>query len=133
MPDPASIHVLMLNYEFPPFGGGTGRSCAALLGELPRQPGIRVDLITSGPVETLERWANLPNLAIHRLDVGKLSRDFWTTAALEAQAAAGPTAEPIHFTGHLEGPELDEQIMAADMLVLPSAREAAVRRTRGEA
>jgi len=131
MPDPWSIR--MLNYEFPPFGGGTGRSCAALLGELPRQPGIRVDLITSGPVGTVERWVDLPNRAIHRLDIGKHSRNFWTTAALEARAAASPAAERIHFTGHLEGPELDEQIVAADMLVMPSAHEAAAPRTRGEA
>lgn len=82
MPEPRAIRVLMLNYEFPPFGGGTGRSCAALLEELPRQPGITVDLITSGPVQCVQRRDDLPNLAIHRLDVGKRSPDYWTAAEL---------------------------------------------------
>lgn len=82
MTDPRSIRVLMLNYEFPPFGGGTGRSCAALLEELPRQPSITVDLVTSGPVETVERPADRPNLTIHRLDVAKRSHDYWTASEL---------------------------------------------------
>jgi L-malate glycosyltransferase len=82
MPEPRPIRVLMLNYEFPPFGGGTGRSCAALLDELPRQPGIAVDLVTSGPEETVERRADLPNLRVHRLAVGKRSPDYWTGSEL---------------------------------------------------
>jgi L-malate glycosyltransferase len=82
MPDPRPIRVLMLNYEFPPFGGGTGRSCAALLDELPRQPGIAVDLITSGPTRCVQQRDDLPDLRVHRLDVGKRSSDYWTAGEL---------------------------------------------------
>ena len=82
MPEPRPIRVLMLNYEFPPFGGGTGRSCAALLDELPRQPGIAVDLITSGPTRCVQQRDDLPDLRVHRLDVGKRSSDYWTAGEL---------------------------------------------------
>jgi L-malate glycosyltransferase len=82
MPEPRAIRVLMLNYEFPPFGGGTGRSCAALLEELPRQPGITVDLITSGPTRCVQRRDDLPDLRVHRLAVGKRSPDYWTAGEL---------------------------------------------------
>ena len=77
-----AIRILMLNYEFPPFGGGTGRACAGLLQELRKRPGLEIDLVTSGPEETVERPAGRANLVKHRLDIAKRSPDYWTAAEL---------------------------------------------------
>jgi glycosyltransferase involved in cell wall biosynthesis len=77
-----AIRLLMLNYEFPPFGGGTGRACAGLLEELRKRPNVEIDLVTSGPEETVERPAARADLAIHRLAIAKRSPDYWTAAEL---------------------------------------------------
>ena len=39
----------MVNYEYPPFGGGTGLACAQLLAELARSDALEIELVTSGP------------------------------------------------------------------------------------
>ena len=39
------VKVLMLNYEFPPLGGGAGNANYYLLKEFSNQPGITIDLV----------------------------------------------------------------------------------------
>ena len=64
------MNILMLNYEYPPLGGGAGNATAALLRQFARDPGLSVDLITSSAAEArLER--PFANVAIHFLDIGK--------------------------------------------------------------
>lgn len=41
------MRVLMLNYEYPPLGGGAGNATAYLLEELAKDPALAVDLVTS--------------------------------------------------------------------------------------
>ena len=41
------MRVLMLNYEYPPLGGGAGNATQELLRVLAREPGLTVDLVTS--------------------------------------------------------------------------------------
>ncbi len=41
------MHVLMLNNEFPPLGGGTGTVNCALLQRFAQVSGMEIDLITS--------------------------------------------------------------------------------------
>ncbi len=79
-----SPRVLMLNYEYPPYGGGTGLACAALLEHLARAGGLEIDLVTSGPRAVVERPAQRPGIAIHRVAVAKRSLDLWTTGELAA-------------------------------------------------
>ncbi len=43
-----SLRVLMINYEFPPLGGGTGIACSQLLAELAGRRDVHIDLVTSG-------------------------------------------------------------------------------------
>lgn len=42
------IKVLMINYEYPPLGGGTGIACYYLLREFKKLP-VKVDLLTASP------------------------------------------------------------------------------------
>ena len=65
-----NIKVLMLNYEFPPLGGGAGNANYYLLKEFSNQAGITVDLVTSstGSGRT-EQFAD--NITVHYLDIGK--------------------------------------------------------------
>ncbi|HEX42221.1 MAG TPA: hypothetical protein ENN81_09195, partial [Phycisphaerales bacterium] len=58
LPDDRSpMRILMLNYEFPPIGGGAGMAHKALLGKYARSADLHVDVLTSGrrPGLTTER------------------------------------------------------------------------------
>lgn len=76
------MRVLMVNYEFPPIGGGTGVACSQLLAEFANRPGIVIDLVTSGtiPQPTVERLAS--NIEIHRLPVAKRDLFYWRAGEL---------------------------------------------------
>ncbi len=78
----APMRVLMVNYEFPPIGGGTGVACSQLLAEFANRPGIVIDLVTSGtiPQPTVERLAS--NIEIHRLPVAKRDLFYWRAGEL---------------------------------------------------
>jgi len=60
----------MLNYEYPPLGGGAGNATAHLLREFSEIGGVSVDLVTSSTrarrVEDL-----FPNVTAHFLNIGK--------------------------------------------------------------
>lgn len=67
----------MLNYEYPPIGGGTGVACEQLLGELANHTDLAIDLVTSGLGESVETEKAGPEVTIHRLPVGKRDQQFW--------------------------------------------------------
>lgn len=74
----------MLNYEFPPLGGGGGHACRCLLERFAQVPDLEVQLLTSGsrPGETIERLSD--SIVITRLGVHKRKAHQWTrTEALE--------------------------------------------------
>src|SRR3989344_4881417 len=62
--------VLVLNYEFPPLGGGAGNATYYLLKEFAKYPDLEIDLVTSS-VDTfrVEKFAG--NITIHFLNIGK--------------------------------------------------------------
>ena len=68
----------MLNYEFPPLGGGAGNATKYLLREYSKRDDVKVDLITSseGKFE-VEKFSK--NITIYKLDVGKKSVHYWTS------------------------------------------------------
>jgi glycosyltransferase involved in cell wall biosynthesis len=71
------MKVLMLNYEYPPIGGGAANANYYLLQEFYNKVGIEVDLITSSPdKEKIERPAK--NITIYKLGVGKKSLHYQT-------------------------------------------------------
>jgi glycosyltransferase involved in cell wall biosynthesis len=66
----SETQILMLNYEYPPLGGGAGNATQYLLHEFAERTGLRVTLITSSTTNTrVERLAE--NITIHFLDIGK--------------------------------------------------------------
>jgi len=62
--------ILILNYEFPPLGGGAGNATYYLLKEFSKDPEININLITSSVDEfRVEKFSE--NITIHFLDIGK--------------------------------------------------------------
>lgn len=67
----------MLNYEFPPIGGGAGQAHLAILRQFIGQNDLQVDVLTSRPKPgfSVEKLSN--NIAIHRVGVHKKNLHFW--------------------------------------------------------
>ncbi len=67
-------NILMLNYEFPPLGGGAGNANYYLLKELSRYPDLHIDLITSSAdIFRIEKFSN--NISIHFMDIYKNNKN----------------------------------------------------------
>jgi len=45
------LKILMLNYEFPPLGGGAGNATYYMLKEFSKYPNLEIDLITSSIIK----------------------------------------------------------------------------------
>lgn len=70
------LRLLVLCYEIPPIGGGTGVACLQVLDALAHRTDLRIDLISSGPgrrLEVLQRGS----ATIHLLPVGKRDLNHW--------------------------------------------------------
>jgi glycosyltransferase involved in cell wall biosynthesis len=81
----ASTHaprVLMLNYEYPPFGGGTGIACMQLLQTLVADGSVAVDLVASGPGPGMQYQKLSDGVATHLLPIGKRDRQLWRASEL---------------------------------------------------
>ena len=76
------LRLLMVNYEFPPFGGGTGVACSHLLDELARRGDLAVDLVTSGPAKCVECGTLSDNITVHRLPTPKRDIHYWRAEEL---------------------------------------------------
>ena len=62
--------LLVLNYEFPPLGGGAANATYYLLKEFAKDAGLQIDLVTSS-VDTFRTEKFADNITIHYLDIGK--------------------------------------------------------------
>ncbi len=67
----------MLNYEFPPIGGGAGKAHLCLLKEFADNPELSIDVLTSAPKlgTTVEKYSN--NITIHKVGVHKKNLHYW--------------------------------------------------------
>ena len=64
------MKILILNYEFPPLGGGAGNATYYLLKQFAGQSGIAIDLVTSSSGSfRIDHFAE--NIKVHYLDIGK--------------------------------------------------------------
>lgn len=64
------MQILMLNYEFPPLGGGAGNANYFLFKELSKVDNLKIDLVTSSVSSfRIEKFSE--NITIHYLDIGK--------------------------------------------------------------
>jgi L-malate glycosyltransferase len=78
----ASLRVLMVNYEFPPLGGGTGIACSQLLEELGGRRDIEVELVTSDTGSAVERTRFAKGVTVHRLPTPKRDMQYWRASEL---------------------------------------------------
>jgi glycosyltransferase involved in cell wall biosynthesis len=71
------MNVLMLNYEFPPIGGGAGKAHLCMLSEFAGNNSLLVDVLTSAPQPgfTVEDFSD--NITIYKVGVHKKNLHFW--------------------------------------------------------
>lgn len=70
MSEGSSIRVLVLNYEFPPIGGGSANQLYYTLKEFAHQQSLHIDLITSS-ANRYKKEQFAENITIHYLDIRK--------------------------------------------------------------
>ncbi|MDP1809411.1 MAG: glycosyltransferase family 4 protein [Actinomycetota bacterium] len=73
-----SPRVLILNYEYPPLGGGAANALYYLLREFAASSEIRVDLVTSSSDGRFAITELAGNVSIHKLAIRKANRHYWT-------------------------------------------------------
>lgn len=64
------MKILMLNYEFPPLGGGAGNAMSYLLKAFALVPDVEIDVVTSS-TDTFKIEQLSPRITLHLLDIGK--------------------------------------------------------------
>lgn len=64
------MRILLLNYEFPPLGGGAGNAAYFLLKEFSKKDNLQIDLITSSAGKYKKEKFSL-NINIYYLNIGK--------------------------------------------------------------
>lgn len=72
------MKLLMINYEFPPLGGGGANANYYILSEFSGNSSIDVHLITSSESASDYREQFSGNITVHRLGVGKKNLHYWT-------------------------------------------------------
>ena len=65
-----TMRVLLLNYEYPPLGGGAANATRYLLDEFAQLPDLEVDLVTSS-VDRARVEEHEGGITLHFLDIGK--------------------------------------------------------------
>jgi len=71
------MKILMLNYEFPPIGGGAANAHLRLLRQYADKSELRVDVLTSAPKPgvVIEQFSE--NITIHKVGIHKKHLHFW--------------------------------------------------------
>ncbi len=84
------VRVLMINYEYPPIGGGSGNATAHLLDVFKKMGVVTVDLITAGIGDRLEWETPRSGVRIARLPVRKQDLHYWRAQEIAAWAVGVP-------------------------------------------
>lgn len=71
------MRILMINFEFPPIGGGTATANLYLLREMAQLPELEIDLVTSMVGSTTELSPFSENILLHRIGITKASLHHW--------------------------------------------------------
>ncbi len=71
------MNILMLNYEFPPIGGGAANAHLCLLRQYAGNDDLQVDVLTSAPKPgfVIEKFAD--NITIYKVGIHKKHLHFW--------------------------------------------------------
>ena len=71
------MKILMLNYEFPPIGGGAAKANLCLLRQYAGRDDLRVDMLTSAPKPGFVSEKFSENITIHKVGIHKKHLHFW--------------------------------------------------------
>jgi glycosyltransferase involved in cell wall biosynthesis len=71
------MKILMVNYEFPPIGGGGGQAHQNLLREYAKMDGLEVDVLTSGLGKGLEQEKLAEYITIYKIGLRKKNLHYW--------------------------------------------------------
>ena len=71
------MKILMLNYEFPPIGGGGGQAHLSLLKQYAGRPDLEVDCLTSAPEPQFLTEQFAGNIVIYRAGIHKKDLHLW--------------------------------------------------------
>ncbi len=71
------MKILMLNYEYPPIGGGAGKAHQNLVHEYSRLPELEVDVLTASETPQFRLESVGGNVTIHRLGIHKKNLHYW--------------------------------------------------------
>jgi len=74
------MKILMLNYEFPPIGGGAANANLCLLRQFTGRDDLRVDLLTSAQNPGFKSEKFSENITIHKVGIHKKHLHFWRRA-----------------------------------------------------
>jgi hypothetical protein len=71
------MKILMLNYEFPPIGGGAAKANLCLLQQFAGRNDLHVDMLTSAPKPGFVSEKFSENINIHKVGIHKKDLHFW--------------------------------------------------------
>jgi len=71
------MKLLLLNYEFPPIGGGGGQAHRSLLKEFAGRRDLVVDVLTSAPKPGFSTEPFADNIRVHKVGIRKGHLHFW--------------------------------------------------------
>lgn len=73
----SKLNLLMLNYEFPPIGGGAGNAHLCLLRQYADNSDLRIDVLTSAPEPGFFTENFSKNITIYKVGLHKKNLHFW--------------------------------------------------------
>jgi len=73
----AKLNLLMLNYEFPPIGGGAGKAHLSQLNEYTKTNELKIDVLTAAPKPGFTREQFSDNITIYKVGLHKKNLHFW--------------------------------------------------------
>lgn len=71
------LNLLMLNYEFPPIGGGAANAHYCLLKEYANNDQFKIDVLTSAPKPGFFKETFSKNITIYKIGVHKKTLHYW--------------------------------------------------------
>jgi glycosyltransferase involved in cell wall biosynthesis len=85
------MKILMLNYEFPPIGGGAANANLSLLKQYTGKSDLQIDVLTSAPAPGLSNEHFADNINIYKVGIHKKHLHFWRRSeVVEWLVKAGP-------------------------------------------
>jgi glycosyltransferase involved in cell wall biosynthesis len=73
----AKLKILMINYEFPPIGGGAANAHLCILKEYAKMPELEVDVLTSAPRPGFFKEKFAETIALYKVGLHKKKLHYW--------------------------------------------------------